>query len=130
QMTRYYVKSSSIDNNNFSQIIVPDGSGYYQSFMSSGENSKVYIINAPNLPAIQFTNQQETQNSNLDLNKLTFYDGTNTTIDLNSDDKNLTLYDGTNTAILSTTGLSFNGVSVSTSGSTGPTGPKGSVGIT
>ena len=128
QMTRSYVSTSSTDNNKFSQIIVPDPSSYYRSFISSGENSKVYIANTPNLPYVQCTNQNETQNSNFDLTKLTFYDGTNTTIDLNSDDKNLTLYDGTNTAILSTTGLSFNGVSVSTSGSTGPTGLKGDVG--
>ena len=44
--------------------------------------------------------------------KLTYYDGTNTTINLNSDNKNLTLYDGTDTAVLSTTGLTFNGDNV------------------
>jgi hypothetical protein len=34
---------------------------YYRSFISSGENSKVFIANTPNLPAIQLLNQGESE---------------------------------------------------------------------
>jgi len=94
-----------------SNLQPPTGDNYYKCFFGQGINSVLQLQVGNNNPTIQLSNQAENIYSRSDLSSLYYNNGTIETAKLNATAGTLTLNDGTNTSVLSTSDLTFNGVS-------------------
>ena len=114
--------SSYDSTGNYAAFLQPPSNDNYNRFLTARGVNSVALFGVPNNnPTIQLSNTPETTYSRSDLSSLYYNNGTIETARLDSTAGTLTLYDGTDTSILSTTDLTFNGVSLPTSVSTNTT---------
>jgi hypothetical protein len=113
-----YPYSIKVDDSNFidqatcySNLQVPS-QNYGTGLEIANTNSKVLAIANPNQPALLLSNQGQNIYNELTINNLSMNDGSKRTVFLNGNDQSLTLYDGSNNCVLSSSDLTFNGVSI------------------
>jgi hypothetical protein len=105
--------SSYDSTGNYAAFLQPPSNDNYNRFLNARGVNSVALFGVPdNNPTIQLSNTPETTYSRSDLSSLYYNNGTIETARLDSTAGTLTLYDGTDTSILSTTNLTFNGLSI------------------